>query len=275
MNIVPFDFQGVPVRVIDRDGNPWFVLADVCRVLEISNPSDAASRLDPDEKMTLDNTEGHSGQRGGAQFLTIINESGLYSLVMTSRKPEAKVFRKWVTAEVVPSVRKTGAYVAPGTDLILSAGNRAVIGGIEKAVINRALIPLQTDIAALRMQLADFKRIVDGFDQTQIAVVGYKPMLQILIGLNVPQAGRRVLVQQCSNRMRRWSLTRDTPAGSRGIVQICTVSGRYLFNLEAATEWLKFEGMAIIRAHKDRLSGQGVLNPAVLTVVPKEAAAST
>lgn len=109
--LTPFQFEGADVRLIDRDGEPWFVLADVCRVLEIGNPSDAAKRLDQDEKMTLDNIEGHSGQRGGAQFQTIINESGLYSLVLTSRKAAAKRFKKWVTSEVLPTLRRTGAYV--------------------------------------------------------------------------------------------------------------------------------------------------------------------
>ena len=109
-DIIPFDFEGAAVRVLDREGFPWFVLADVCRVLEIGNPSEASKRLDADEKMTLSNIEGHSGRRGGPQALTIINESGLYSLVLTSRKAAAKRFKKWVTAEVLPTIRKTGAY---------------------------------------------------------------------------------------------------------------------------------------------------------------------
>ena len=97
-------------RVIDQDGKPWFVLADVCRAIQINNPSDAARRLDDDEKMTLDLTEGQSGVRGGARKMNLVNESGLYSLVIRSDKPEAKRFRKWVTSEVLPSIRKTGAY---------------------------------------------------------------------------------------------------------------------------------------------------------------------
>jgi len=74
-----------------RDGNPWFVAADVCRVLEIANSRDAVARMDEDEKMTVDLTDSHSGQRGGAQMLTIINEPGLYTLVLGSRKPEMKM----------------------------------------------------------------------------------------------------------------------------------------------------------------------------------------
>lgn len=105
--ISPFLFEGESlVRVVARDGSPWFVLADVCRVLEISNPSDAARRLDEDEKDTLVIVEGIPGN----PTRTIINESGLWSLVLTSRKPAAKRFKKWVTAEVLPSIRQTGGY---------------------------------------------------------------------------------------------------------------------------------------------------------------------
>ena len=92
----------------NTQGEPWFVLADVCRVLEVGNPSDAARRLDEDEKATLDNIEGRPGH--GAQSFAIISESGLYSLILTSRKLAAKRFKKWVTAEVLPSIRKTGTY---------------------------------------------------------------------------------------------------------------------------------------------------------------------
>lgn len=109
MNIMQnFAFDEQLVRVIERAGEPWFVLNDVCRVLDITNSGNAAARLDDDEKgiHTMDTL-------GGAQEVTIINESGLYSLVLTSRKPEAKRFKKWITAEVLPSIRKTGAYGSP------------------------------------------------------------------------------------------------------------------------------------------------------------------
>ncbi len=92
-------------RTFDIDGEVWFSLADVCRELDISNPSQAATRLDDDEKGLITNDT-----LGGPQKTIIINESGLYSLVLTSRKPTAKRFRKWVTSEVIPSIRKTGGY---------------------------------------------------------------------------------------------------------------------------------------------------------------------
>lgn len=105
--LIPFAFEGSSVRAVSRDGEPWFVLADVCRVLEHSNPSQAASRLDDDEKGII------SGDTpSGAQDMLAVNESGLYSLILTSRKPAAKRFKKWVTAEVLPTIRKTGGYTA-------------------------------------------------------------------------------------------------------------------------------------------------------------------
>ncbi len=93
-----------------QDGEPWWMLADVCKVLELSNPSKVAARLDEDEKMTLTLSKGHSGQRGGAQIATIVNESGLYSVILRSDKPQAKTFKRWVTHEVLPSIRQTGKY---------------------------------------------------------------------------------------------------------------------------------------------------------------------
>ena len=105
-----FDFNQQAVRIVVRDGEPWFVVADVCWVLGLANPTEAIRGLDDDEKMTLSTTEGHSGTRGGAQSLNIISESGLYALIFKSRKPQAREFRKWVTNVVLPQIRKTGRY---------------------------------------------------------------------------------------------------------------------------------------------------------------------
>jgi len=103
---IPFTYESNAVRVIDRDGEPWFVAADVCAVLQVKNTSDAIRRLDDDE-VTLDQIEGSHRQ------INLINESGLYSLILRSDKPEAKPFRKWVTSQVLPTIRKTGGYGTP------------------------------------------------------------------------------------------------------------------------------------------------------------------
>ncbi|REF69737.1 MULTISPECIES: BRO-N domain-containing protein [Paracoccus] len=113
--IIPFDFEEQAVRVVMRDDAPWFVAADVCRVLEHSNPTVAISRLEADEIQTVNlNTLNSSEGIRGNPNATIINESGLYALILTSRKPAAKRFRKWVTAEVLPALRSQGRYELPG-----------------------------------------------------------------------------------------------------------------------------------------------------------------
>ena len=112
MNLTTFDFNEAPVRVMLRDEQPWFVAADVCRVLEIANSRDAVSGLDEDEKITVANTDGNP-RAGIPHQIGLVSESGLYALVFKSRKPEAKKFRKWVTAEVLPAIRQTGRYEAP------------------------------------------------------------------------------------------------------------------------------------------------------------------
>lgn len=95
------------VRTTVIDGEPWFVAADICRALEIKNSRDAITRLDDDEKdVALTDT------LGGKQEMTIVNEPGLYTLVLGSRKPEAKSFKRWITHEVIPSIRKSGGYIA-------------------------------------------------------------------------------------------------------------------------------------------------------------------
>ena len=96
------------IRVVERSGAPWFVGKDVCDCLEIGNSRDAAASLDDDEKgVALIDTP------GGKQEMSIISEPGLYSLVLRSRKPEAKAFKRWIVHEVLPAIRKHGGYLTP------------------------------------------------------------------------------------------------------------------------------------------------------------------
>lgn len=107
-----FNFEEKEVKTIQLNNEIYFVGKDVCNVLEHSNPSGAIGRLDDDEKLTY--TMFISGQN---REVLLINESGLYSLILTSRKPEAKRFKKWVTSEVIPSIRKTGGYNSNDTKI--------------------------------------------------------------------------------------------------------------------------------------------------------------
>ena len=137
-NISIFKFEeSFTVRTVIKDNEPWFVAKDVCDVLGLTNPSETLKSLDNDEKTTLRNSEGRAG--AGVQCFNIINESGLYAQVIRSNKPNARKFRKWITSEVLPAIRKTGAVcgavrareaadfgravLRPGGDLLRRAGD--------------------------------------------------------------------------------------------------------------------------------------------------------
>lgn len=110
-NIQIFNYQSNEVRTVEMGGEPWFVLKDVCGVLDIADHKVVARRLDEDEVCQTPLTD----SMGRQQSTTIINESGLYHVILRSDKPEAAPFRKWVTSEVLPNIRKHGAYMTPET----------------------------------------------------------------------------------------------------------------------------------------------------------------
>ena len=103
--VTQHDFHGSAIRSLVGDRTSVFVAADVCSALHIGNPSDAVGRLDEDEKGI-----GIVDTLGGPQEMVVVSESGLYALILRSRKPQACAFRRWVTSEVIPSIRRTGAY---------------------------------------------------------------------------------------------------------------------------------------------------------------------
>lgn len=107
--VIPFSFEGNGIRIVMKGDVPWFVAKDVTDLLEISNTSDALSRLDDDERDL-----GEIITNGGRQTVAIVNESGVYALVFTSRKEQARKFRKWVTDTVLPKIRKTGNFSLSG-----------------------------------------------------------------------------------------------------------------------------------------------------------------
>lgn len=98
-------FKGQNLRIVQQDGEPWFVLADLCAALGLRAPHRVAARLDDDEKGSHSVTT-----PGGQQEMTVVNESGLYAVILRSDKPEVREFRKWVTGTVLPELRKTGRY---------------------------------------------------------------------------------------------------------------------------------------------------------------------
>ena len=118
--IVPFDFDGAQVRVVTIDDEPWFVLADLCRVLEIANTKDTLDRLSDGVGQTYPILD----RLGRPQQATIVSEPGMYEVVIRSDKPNAARFRRWITSDVLPSIRRTGSYGAPaltGPELLARA----------------------------------------------------------------------------------------------------------------------------------------------------------
>ena len=112
------------MRVTDQNGQEWYCSADVCRASGIDNSRDAVSRLDEDERITLEfptvgNSDGRENTGNLRTKITFVSEAGLYALILTSNKPEAKAFKRWLTHVVIPSIRRTGGYgITPTLDYL-------------------------------------------------------------------------------------------------------------------------------------------------------------
>lgn len=155
-DIQVFTYNSNEVRTVELNGEPWFVLKDVCEVLGIANHKMTVQRLDADEVSLTDLTD----SMGRQQETTVINESGLYNVILRSDKPEAKPFRKWVTSEVLPSIRKSGGYIA-GQDQLTPEELMA------KAlqVANKTLAEREARISALTVQNTIMAPKAEYFDE--------------------------------------------------------------------------------------------------------------
>lgn len=132
--IQSFSFEeGKTLSAFERDGSMWFIAADVCRALDIANPSQAVANLDDDEKGLC-----NAYTLGGGQKSLIVNESGLYSLIFRSRKESAQKFRKWVTSVVLPSIRKHGGYIN-GMEVLSAESQELTIRVVKEEAIQVGL----------------------------------------------------------------------------------------------------------------------------------------
>ncbi|MGW5387141.1 phage antirepressor [Nocardia sp. NPDC003963] len=117
--LMPFTYADTTVRTVVIDGEPWFVLADLCQVLGLTTPARVAERIDPAAV-----SQTHISSGGQQRAVSIVSEPGMYEVVIRSDKPEAVAFRRWITSEVLPTIRKTGgAYIAPGSQAELDLTN--------------------------------------------------------------------------------------------------------------------------------------------------------
>ena len=155
-----FDFKGAALRTLtDEAGEPWFVAKDVCDVLELSNVGQALARLDDDEKSSITLNDGTPGNPNRA----IVSESGLYALVLASRKSEAHEFKRWVTHEVLPQIRKTGGYI-PTTDAdddMTILAKAVMIGQRTMEAQKRKIAAQQTRIDELQPKASMWDNFVD------------------------------------------------------------------------------------------------------------------
>ncbi len=133
-----FTYGGNEVRTVQRNGEPWFVLKDVCDILSLTDTNKISTRLDQDELTRIKFVSG-----GQSREMLCINESGLYNVILRSDKPEAKPFRKWVTSEVLPSIRRTGGYIAGQENLT------------PEELMAKALMVAQKTLAEREARIAD------------------------------------------------------------------------------------------------------------------------
>lgn len=148
MNEIVKVYKNSPVRIVEKGGEPWFVAKDVCDILALGNPRSSIALLDEDERGV------HSMDTpSGKQEMGIISEAGLYSLILRSRKPEAKAFKRWVTHEVLPSIRKTGAYLSPGMN---NEQIKALVATLEEEMYRR--IQAENRLAKLEAHAEELAR---------------------------------------------------------------------------------------------------------------------
>lgn len=151
------------LRTVILNDEPWFVASDVCKALGISNSKDAIKRLDSDEKSGVDLTDPH----GRIQRTNCVSESGLYSLILGSRKPSARQFKRWVTHDVIPSIRKTGAYVSPSlAQQIISDPDSLILILNQLRDEHSARISAEQSAQTLTTELASLRKRLDSIPHT-------------------------------------------------------------------------------------------------------------
>lgn len=241
-----FNYQNNEVRTVELNGEPWFVLKDVCEVLGISNPTAVAERLDEDERAKFD-----LGRQGASW---VINESGLYNVILRSDKPEAKPFRKWVTSEVLPSIRKHGAYMTPeilqaailNPDTMIQLCQQLKAEQDKNAVLTAANSQLTVEKQIMQPKADYFDELVDrnlltSFRETAKQLeIGEKSFIQFLLdkkyiyrdkkGKLMPYAEKNnglFEVKECFNEKTQWSGTQTlvTPKGRETFRLLCLKTG--------------------------------------------------
>ena len=217
--IIPFEFESHALRVnLDAAGQPWFVAADVCAALDLPDTHKAIARLDDDEK-----GRNSIPTPGGQQDMSVVNESGLYNLVLGSRKPEAKRFKRWITHEVLPSIRKTGTYTSamsvaalpsPTQDrvssLLLIGEAVAKVPGVKHGIAMAATLTCIFENTGLSMET--MRRALPANDEPIAAMNPTKLGQQLGMAARSVNARLAVMGLQLRNDRDEWELTEEGQA---------------------------------------------------------------
>ena len=212
--IIPFEFESHALRVnLDAAGQPWFVAADVCAALDLPDTHKAIARLDDDEK-----GRNSIPTPGGQQEMSVVNESGLYNLVLGSRKPEAKRFKRWITHEVLPSIRKTGSYTSttsvaalpsPTQDrvssLLLIGEAVARVPGVKHGIAMAATLTCIFENTGLSMET--MRRALPANDEPMAAMNPTKLGQQMGLAARSVNARLAAMGLQLRNDRDEWELT--------------------------------------------------------------------
>lgn len=236
-----FNYNGKEVRTVQLDGEPWWVLKDICDVLGLSNATKVASRLDKDEVTNFE----LGGQYGLAN---IINEAGLYRVILRSDKPEAKPFQKWVTNEVLPSIRKHGAYMTPETlcqavlnpDTLIHIATALKEEQDKNKQLQAVNSALQTDVQILKPK-ADFfdelisRNLLTSFRETAKELgVGEKAFVRFLLDkkyLYRDKRGKLMPYEKKNNGLFEVKETYNEKTNWSGTQTLVTPKGRETFRL--------------------------------------------
>ena len=204
-SLTPYSFHNNEVRTFLKDGEPWFIAKDLCDVLELSNPAQALSRLDDDEKGVIISND----SVGRNQDMATVSEPGMYQLVLGSRKPIAKEFKRWLCHEVIPSIRKTGSYSLNKTPIQLLAETTACMAEMERVQMehSQAIGELKSDMSQLASEVDRFK---DG-DGHFKSFIGFAN----INGLTVSRSEAKILGKQASKLCREQGIEPEKVSDGR------------------------------------------------------------
>lgn len=202
MQVFTYNEKDVQLRTKVIDGNPWFVAKDLCEILELDDVRRAVEPLDDDEKLT-----GEILQSGQMRSMWFVNESGMYTLIIRSRKPEAKAFRKWVTAEVLPTIRKTGRYELANTP---SEGGNVAMRALPKGRVKPR--DRSAALGDFYRELRMWTRSRDVDEVAEMASVKRKSVLDVLRGGTMSVEILELLVAYAKENRRERRLTDIVPA---------------------------------------------------------------